>query len=65
MRNKNVLAVYARVNNPDILEFPPSGLKWQEQHLYGSSRIGMWRPGVQITDGIFPLPGNEYPNDRR
>jgi RHS repeat-associated protein len=37
----NVLSVY---DNADTT------VNWREQHLYGSSRIGMWKPNIDITD---------------
>jgi RHS repeat-associated protein len=36
----NLLALYTK---------DASSLKWDEQHLYGSSRVGMARPGLAIT----------------
>ena len=42
--NGNVLAVYeSKVGEPN--------LKWTEQHLYGSSRLGIWRPNMMIATG--------------
>jgi RHS repeat-associated protein len=38
----NVLAVY---NNAH------SNLNWKEQHLYGSSRLGIWTPNVNLGTG--------------
>lgn len=38
----NVLAVYTR---------NAAGLSWQEQHLYGSERLGMLTPGLQVATG--------------
>lgn len=38
----NVLSVYtSTASSPDIY--------WKEQHLYGSSRLGIWQPGMKIT----------------
>ncbi|SFM67630.1 RHS repeat-associated core domain-containing protein [Chitinophaga sp. YR627] len=42
--NGNVLAVY-EVNNGD------ANPKWTEQHLYGSSRLGIWKPNMTIATG--------------
>ncbi|WP_276480271.1 LamG-like jellyroll fold domain-containing protein [Paraflavitalea pollutisoli] len=39
----NVLGVYTQK------EGEPK--KWQEQHLYGSSRIGMWSPNMELVTG--------------
>lgn len=36
----NVLAVYSKENSNNLL--------WKEQHLYGSSRVGMWLPDTTI-----------------
>jgi RHS repeat-associated protein len=37
----NVLSVY---DNADTT------VNWREQHLYGSSRIGMWKPNMNLAD---------------
>jgi RHS repeat-associated protein len=37
----NVLSVY---DNAD------STVNWREQHLYGSSRLGMWKPNMNLAD---------------
>ena len=50
----NVLAVYSKRNGGTV--------NWNEQHLYGSSRLGMWRwdtvppnkPPI-VTDGVTPI----------
>lgn len=43
----NVLGVYTKKD--------AGPLQWKEQHLYGSSRLGIWEPNVDIasTDGSF------------
>ncbi|ATL49380.1 hypothetical protein COR50_20580 [Chitinophaga caeni] len=41
----NTLAVYGNTASD------PSGVYWQEQHLYGSSRLGLFRPGVKLGSG--------------
>lgn len=46
----NVLALY-QLNN--------SSLNWAEQHLYGSSRLGMATPGFSIPSSQ-PLPNDGY-----
>ncbi|WP_166437076.1 LamG-like jellyroll fold domain-containing protein [Niastella caeni] len=52
-----VLGVYTRY-------VPGSGtdnnkMKWSEQHLYGSSRLGIWRPNIDVTSTwIAPGAGN-------
>jgi RHS repeat-associated protein len=47
----NVLEVYIRTaaNN--------NKLKWTEQHLYGSSRLGMWQPNIEVTSS-WAAPGD-------
>ncbi|ATL49378.1 hypothetical protein COR50_20565 [Chitinophaga caeni] len=42
----NTLAVYGNTASD------PSGVYWQEQHLYGSSRLGLVRPGVKLGSGV-------------
>jgi RHS repeat-associated protein len=37
----NTLAVYGKKNSEAI--------KWDEQHLYGSSRLGMWNPDTTVA----------------
>jgi RHS repeat-associated protein len=46
----NVMAVYEQT---DI-----EAWKWAEQHLYGSSRLGMWLPKITMT-GVLPDPYDE------
>jgi len=29
-----------------------SGQTWDEQHLYGSSRLGMWKPGITVSNNL-------------
>jgi YD repeat-containing protein len=46
----NVLAVYRNTEE---------GLFWDEQHLYGSSRLGMWKPGrliAEVEGAEEPIP---------
>jgi len=31
-----------------------SGINWKEQHLYGSSRLGMWQPNVSLSASNAP-----------
>lgn len=38
----NVMAVYQQIATSNDLE-------WKEQHLYGSKRIGLWRPNANLT----------------
>ena len=40
----NVLAIY-QAKDADFL--------WKEQHLYGSSRLGMWQPEKSVLGGFF------------
>jgi hypothetical protein len=50
----NVLAIY---DNAD------STVNWREQHLYGSSRLGMWMPNVNLADSnaaaVWDTTGNK------
>jgi RHS repeat-associated protein len=43
----NVLGIYTDENN---------ALKWTEQHLYGSSRLGIWHPNIDVTS-TWQAPG--------
>jgi YD repeat-containing protein len=38
----NSVAVYNTAGNTS---------NWMEQHLYGSSRLGMWKPGIVLANG--------------
>ena len=57
----NTLALYD--NSP-----PPGGggggLNWREQDLYGSSRLGMWRPNVNLASNnaatVYDTIGNKF-----
>ncbi|OQP63237.1 hypothetical protein A3860_25445 [Niastella vici] len=49
----NVLGVYTR-NVPT--DGSPGNFKWIEQHLYGSSRLGMWHPNIDVTSA-WTAPG--------
>ncbi|NML21270.1 hypothetical protein HHL16_10325 [Pseudoflavitalea sp. G-6-1-2] len=54
----NVLAVYdydAPVNNNGL----DGTLKWEEQHLFGSSRLGMWKPGIIKGTAAWKVPAPE------
>jgi RHS repeat-associated protein len=53
----NVLAVYQYKNNAAGVLTQGA---WTEQHLYGSSRLGMLVPGVTIAAGQ-PLSSDAYP----
>jgi len=44
----NVLAIYSKKQE--------EGLKWDEQHLYGSSRLGMWRYDTLVPT-VAPVVG--------
>ena len=49
----NTLAVYKIAPNS-------AGTFWREQHLYGSSRLGIWKPNINITSsgtGAWKLAG--------
>ncbi|WP_423735448.1 RHS repeat-associated core domain-containing protein [Chitinophaga caseinilytica] len=50
----NVLALYSDNGTAEVT--------WEEQHLYGSSRLGYWRPGVNsslnLTTAWNSAPGN-------
>lgn len=41
----NTLAVYGNKNGDN-------GTYWKEQHLYGSSRLGMWLPEMSVTGAV-------------
>ncbi len=56
----NTMAVYNGIDPNyifDPAEIPaitdPTGYTWQEQHLYGSSRLGMFTPGIEIPRGTI------------
>ncbi|MEO5684262.1 MAG: RHS repeat-associated core domain-containing protein [Chitinophagaceae bacterium] len=34
-----------------------TGQTWDEQHLYGSSRLGMWKPGITVPAVLNPSTG--------
>ncbi|GEP94445.1 hypothetical protein CCY01nite_07050 [Chitinophaga cymbidii] len=53
----NVLGVYGNKNG-DAVTY------WKEQHLYGSSRLGMWMPDINIVGGTSSTPWNS-PGNRR
>ncbi|MEO0726877.1 MAG: RHS repeat-associated core domain-containing protein, partial [Bacteroidota bacterium] len=42
----NCLAVYEQDINGEV--------SWQEQHIYGSKRLGLWRPAVALDLGAIP-----------
>lgn len=44
----NVMGVYKQASD--------NKLWWQEQHLYGSSRLGIWKPGIEVTP-TWQAPG--------
>lgn len=50
----NTIAVYSwrggANSNPTVLALGGgvSGQTWDEQHLYGSNRLGMWKPGITV-----------------
>ncbi|RFZ92853.1 hypothetical protein D0C36_15795 [Mucilaginibacter conchicola] len=46
----NTLAVYDNAGGTT---------NWKEQHLYGSSRIGMWTPQISVATGSSTDPVNE------
>jgi RHS repeat-associated protein len=52
----NVLGVYTRYESAMPSPGDNYNLKWAEQHLYGSSRLGMWHPNIDITSTLQP-PG--------
>ena len=51
----NTLAIYDNANNT---------INWREQHLYGSKRLGMWKPNVNLTNhnaiAVYDTIGNTY-----
>ena len=44
----NVLAIYQQKDNNFV---------WKEQHLYGSSRLGMWQPEKVLSGVVLPMLG--------
>lgn len=44
----NVMGVYKQGSD--------NKLWWQEQHLYGSNRLGIWKPGLEVTP-TWQAPG--------
>lgn len=44
---------------PGLYRNDNTQFSWEEQHLYGSSRLGMIRPGLDIPDGE-PLASDLY-----
>ncbi|WP_295121516.1 RHS repeat-associated core domain-containing protein [uncultured Chitinophaga sp.] len=46
----NVLSVYDKTGAGNII--------WREQHLYGSSRVGVWEPSADAGSASFMLPWN-------
>lgn len=44
----NVMGIYKLDND--------NKLWWQEQHLYGSNRLGVWKPGLEVT-ATWQVPG--------
>jgi len=47
----NTLAVYDNVGGTT---------NWKEQHLYGSSRVGMWTPALNVGSGSTADPAGEF-----
>ncbi|GGH18344.1 hypothetical protein GCM10007352_29000 [Mucilaginibacter phyllosphaerae] len=41
----------AQGNTLAVYDNAAGGTTWREQHLYGSSRLGMWQPNVNLTGG--------------
>ncbi len=55
----NVLGVYTRYVPAMPSPNDKYTTKWAEQHLYGSSRLGMWRPNLDVTTTwTAARPGN-------
>ncbi|SCC64830.1 RHS repeat-associated core domain-containing protein, partial [Chitinophaga costaii] len=48
----NTLAVYGNKNGD-------SQVYWNEQDLYGSSRLGIWQPGITLTAGTGAIAWNQ------
>jgi RHS repeat-associated protein len=44
----NTIAVYDNIPRSG----EAAGINWREQHLYGSSRLGVWNPNVNNVSGI-------------
>jgi RHS repeat-associated protein len=50
----NILSVYTR--DVSATPSPNDKMKWVEQHLYGSNRLGMWHPNLEVTS-TWTAPG--------
>ena len=54
-KTTNTLNTYyvrdAQGNNLAVYDNQGGTMHWQEQSLYGSSRLGMWRPNLNLADG--------------
>ncbi len=48
----NVMGIYQKNNS--------EGIKWEEQHLYGSSRLGIWKWG-DLSPSVPPVVVNNTP----
>jgi RHS repeat-associated protein len=52
----NVLAVYEITEGTVIVGEENPALTWKEQHLYGSGRLGIWKPEILVTEN-WQYPG--------
>jgi hypothetical protein len=54
----NVLAVYTKHDGDEVPPEERNKLYWAEQNLYGSSRIGIWKPDIEVgATWQLPLAG--------
>lgn len=47
----------AQGNTLAVYDYSGNAVKWQEQHLYGTKRLGIWYPGLEVADSVPSLPG--------
>jgi RHS repeat-associated protein len=53
----NVLSVYSKNEQP--IPSANDKLKWVEQHLYGTRKLGLWHPNIEVTSSwLAPSTGN-------
>lgn len=51
----NIMATYALTKTSGL-----DTLKWKEQEIYGSSRLGLWQPNMRLYPSQFSLPGDTF-----
>ena len=53
----NVLGIYSK--NEQTIPSANDKLKWAEQHLYGTRKLGLWHPNIEVTSAwLAPATGN-------